>query len=158
MSSGIFIGPNVGERDAHVFGLTTVIAARGVAVPEDPRADGRRGIGVLAVAVELPLAEEALAARDVEGDGHPVATLQRSDRRPELLHHPHELVPEGRAHPGVRDEAVIEVNVRPADRRAGDPQQDVVGVLQLGLGLLGRLHPGRSEIRHRQHRHLLAVC
>jgi hypothetical protein len=95
-------------RDADVFGLPAVVAARGVRVAEDA-ADGRSlRVRLVAVAVELVPAEDALAAGDVEGHEDVVADLQLLHGRASLLDDARDLVAEGHPRPRVGHRAVEE--------------------------------------------------
>ncbi len=67
---------HVGIGHAHVFRLPPVVAARGVRVAEDAADRRGLGIGLVAVAVKLLLAEDTLPAGDVEGHQDVVADLQ----------------------------------------------------------------------------------
>jgi hypothetical protein len=62
----------------------------------------------------------------------PVARGQVLHRGANLVHHPHELVPERHSHPGIGHHPVVEVQVRTADRSGGDPDNRIVGVLDGG--------------------------
>ena len=140
-------GPDVGERHPHVLGLAALEAPGGVRVAEHARGDVvGGGVGVLAVGEQATLAEEAAAAGDVERNHHPVAPLQGPDVSARLLDDPGELVAEGAPHPGVGDEAVKKVEVRAADGGAGDPEDDVLGVLDAGVRLLDHRDLPRAEV------------
>ena len=67
---------DVGVGDAHILRLPAVVAARGVRIAEDAADRGGLGIGFVAIAVQLLLAEDALAAGDVERHQDVVADLQ----------------------------------------------------------------------------------
>jgi len=80
------------------------------------------------VAVEAARAEEARAAADVERHHHAVAGLQVLDRGANRVHRPDELMAERMSHPQVGHHAVIEMQIRAANRGAGHPEDCVVGV------------------------------
>jgi hypothetical protein len=74
----------------------------------------------------------AVAAIGEEAGNDPVARLDAADVGSDLLDDAGELVAEDGA--GLdRDPLVVEVEVRPTDRRGCDPDQGVVGVLDRGL-------------------------
>ena len=135
--------PDVGEGHAHELGLAAGVAAVQVGVAEqagaggggllveDGAAAGRAG---LAGGVEGLLAVEAVAAGDGEGDHHAVALLHRVHRRADLLDDAHELVAHDVAGLHARHLAAPEVQARAADRGGRHPQEDVVAVLQDGIG------------------------
>jgi hypothetical protein len=107
-----------------------------VGVAVDAADGGGVGVDVVAVAVEAARAEVAGTAEDVERHHHPVADLEVLHRGADLVDHADELVAEGVPDPGVRHHPVVEVQVRAADRRQGDAHDGVVGMLDLGPGLL----------------------
>src|SRR5690606_19840609 len=111
-------------------------------------------VDVVAVAVQLLLAEVAAAAEDVEGHQHAVADLQVLHRRANLLHNAAELVADDRADPGVGHEAVVDVDVRTADAGAGDAHDGVVRMLDLRFGDVRDAHGARTAVRGGQHGHL----
>src|SRR5919206_122025 len=123
----------VGERDARVLGLAAGVAAGDVRVAEDAArrvaeellGEPRVRVGVLAHRVELVLAGPAVAAGDRERHDDAVARLQVGDAAPGLDHLPHELVAEDVALLRRRDVAVVEVEVRAADRRRRDPDDRI---------------------------------
>ena len=77
--------------------------------------------------------------------------LQVLHRRPALLDHTDELVAEGVPDPGVRHQPVVEVQVRPADRGEGHPDDRVVGVLDAWSVLLLDPDLVRPSVGHRAH-------
>ena len=121
----------------------------GVAV--DAAGEVAVGIRVLAVRGEPARAVEAGPAGDVERHDDPVALPERPHAAARLLHHAGELVAEGAAHPSVGDQAVQQVQVGAADGGAGDPQDDVVGVLDLGVLLADHLDLVGCLIAERAH-------
>src|SRR5690606_12179093 len=142
---------HVGKRHAHVLGLAAVVAAGGVGVAVEATHRAGLRIHVVAIAVQLLLAEVAAAAEDVERHQHPVAHLQVPHRRPDLLHHAGELVAHDLAHARVRHQAVVDVDVRAADARAGDAHDGVVGVLDARLRHLFDPHPAGTAVGGGQH-------
>src|SRR5690606_38395024 len=142
---------HVRERHAHILRLAAVIATGGVGVAVEAAHGAGLRIDVVAVAVQLLLAEEAAAAEDVERHQHPVADLQVLHRGPHFLHHAAELVADDRADPGVRHQAVVDVDVRAADARARDPDDGVVGVLDHGFGDVFDAHPARTPVGGGEH-------
>src|SRR5690606_26488950 len=79
-------------------------------------------------------AMEALPAGDDEWHHHPVADPDPLHLRAGRLHHAHELVAEDVATLHARDLAAVDVQVRAADGRGGDPQDDVVSGHQRRIG------------------------
>ena len=115
-------------------------------------------VGVLAQRPHVVLAVPAVAAGDRERHHHAVADLEVLDAAPDLHHLAHELVAEDVALLHGRHEAVVEVQVRAADRGRGDaddrvaPVQDlrVRDVAHLDLLLAhpaGRLHDRPLYVR-----------
>src|SRR5690606_40674906 len=94
---------------------------------------GRRRIDVVAVAVELALAEVAAAAEDVEGYEDMVALLEPADGRTDLLDDAGELVTERGADAGVRHEPMVEMKVGAADAGARHAHDRIVRMLDRGL-------------------------
>src|SRR5690606_18301755 len=108
-------------------------------------------VHVVAVAVQLLLAEIAAAAEDVEGHQHPVAGFQVADRRAHFFHHAAEFVADDRTHAGVGHQAVVDVDVGAADAAPGDPHDRVVGMLDHGLGDVRDAHAARAPVCGGQH-------
>ena len=139
---GHFARAEVRVGNPHVFGLAAIIAAVEVGVAEegaaffgDYAAFGAVvvGVGVFAVAGQLVVAEEALAAGNREGHHHAVAHLELAAHAlAHLLHDAHELVAE-RHGPGLRNAAVVDVQVGAADGRARHADDGVARVLQRGV-------------------------
>ena len=77
---------------------------------------------------------EAVAAGDDERDHHPVADAHVGHLGPDLFDHAHELVPEDVAVVQLGNLAAVEMQVGAADRGRSDTQQDVVGIVQHGVG------------------------
>ena len=88
-------------------------------------------VGVLAHGVQLVLAGPAVAAGDRERHDDAVADLQVADAPADLDDLAHELVAEDVALLHRRDVAVVEVQVRAADRRRGDLHDRVAVVEDL---------------------------
>jgi hypothetical protein len=138
---------DVGEGDPGVLGLAAGVAPRHVGVAVEAGRGvahhllGDPGVGVRVVAERkhLALAEEATAAGNGEGDDHALADLQVLDAAAELHHLAHELVAEDVPLLHGGDVAVVEMEVRAADRRRGDLHDGVAGVQDLGVG--NRLDP-----------------
>ena len=135
---------DVRERDPRVLGLPARVAAEQVRVPEDA---ARRiapellshpcvRVRVLTEGVQLPLALRAVAARDWERHHHAVADREVLDVTAQLDDLAHELVAEHVAPLHRRYEAVVEVQVRAADRCARDPHDGVARVQDLRIGNL----------------------
>src|SRR3954451_8139958 len=139
---------DVGERDARVLGLAAGVAAGEVRVAEDAARRvaehllGHPGvrIRVLADGVELVLTRPAVAARDRERHDDAVADGEVADALADLDDLAHELVPEDVAALHGRDVAVVEMQVRAADRRRGDADDRVAVVEDLGVGDVLDLH------------------
>ena len=114
--------------DADIFGLAARIAAGHVAVAEQPRhrlAVERAadigvvgGVGVVAAGILVLRALVAGAACDHEGHDDALTLLQRR-LRADLDYLAHELVAQDVARLHRRDEPVVEVEVRSADRGRG---------------------------------------
>jgi hypothetical protein len=73
------------------------------------------GIGLVAVAVQLLLAEDALPAGDVERHQDVVADFSFSHLRPDLFHDAGDLVAERHPHPGIRHGPVVKVQIGSTD-------------------------------------------
>ena len=136
-----FAGAVVGVGHAHVLGLAAVVAAIEVGVAEQGAALLAHqaalgavvlGVGVLAVAGQSVVAEEAGAAGNREGHHHPVAYFQIAHALADFLHDAHELVAEHHR-AGLGQEAVVEVQVGAADGRAGDADNGVAAVFNRGV-------------------------
>ena len=82
---------------------------------------------------QIVLAEEAGAARDRKRHHHAIAALKFGHAGAVFLDHAHEFVAEHHV-VQLRQEAVVDVQVRAADRGGGDAQNDVVRLLDLGIG------------------------
>src|SRR3546814_7832761 len=95
-------------------------------------------VAVVARAILLPLAKEALATADREGDDDALPLLQcRTGAGFDDI--PHELVPDDIACAHTGDIAVVEMEVRTADRGRGDTQDRIARIDDFGIG------DGRSE-------------
>ena len=134
--------PDVGERHARELGLAAGKAAGEVRVAERARRRvahhllGERGVRIRVLA-ERPVVVPALpavAAGDGERDDHPIADLELLDRSSDLDHFAHELVAEDVALLHGRDEPVVEVQVRAADRGRRDSDDRVALIEDLRIG------------------------
>jgi hypothetical protein len=98
--------------------------------------DARVRVGVLTARVELCRAGVAGAARDGERDDDPVADtrFRLLDPGPDLDDLAHELVAHDVAVLHRRDVPVEQVQVRPADRGRGDPDDRVAPVEDSRVG------------------------
>lgn len=81
----------------------------------------------------VELAEEAATTGDHERDHHAVTDLQVGNPAPGFFDDAHEFVAENVASFGLRDPAVVQVQVRTANGCGGDSQDDVVVVLEDGI-------------------------
>ena len=99
----------------------------------------------------LLLAEDALAAGDVERHQDVVADLQLLHLRADLLHHAGELVAERHPRPGVRHGAVVEMEIGPADAGARDPDDGILRVQDLRHGFLVDADPQGPAVIHGKH-------
>ena len=133
---------DIRERHARVLSLPPGVAAGEMRVAEDARGrvtehllrHARVRVGVLAQRVQLVLAVPAVAAGDRERHDDAIADLQVRDAAADLDDLAHELVPEDVALLHRRDVAVVEMQIRPADRRRGDLHDRVTVVEDLGVG------------------------
>src|SRR5690606_20287871 len=137
---------DVGEGHAHVLGLATVIAAGGVRIAVEATHRACLRVHVVAVAIQLLLAEIAAAAEDVEGHQHAVAHFQVLHRGAHFLHHAGEFVAHDLPDPRVGHQAVVDVDVGAADARTGDAHDGVVRVFDAGLGDVFDAHPARATV------------
>ena len=142
-------GRGVRKRNAHVFSLTAVVASRRMRVAIDAARGRRIGIGVVAIAVEAFLAEVTLAAEDVERYEDAISLLQRLDFRPDRFDHSDKFVAERLSHTSVRNEAVIKVQVRPADACTGHAHDGIAWMFNVRIGLIHHADPVRAAIGHR---------
>jgi hypothetical protein len=133
----------VGERHAQVLGLPALVAAgqvgvaeqAGRGVPEDLVGQILVAVGRLAHRVVAAVALVALAAGDRERDDDAVADLELAlGLGPDLDHLAHRLVAHHVAALHAGHEAVEEVQVGAADRRARDLHDRVARVFDLGIG------------------------
>ncbi|MNV47153.1 hypothetical protein D3C71_1390120 [compost metagenome] len=135
--------PDVGLGHAHELRLPTRYTAIQMAVAEQ----GRRrtdallvhrralaGVGGLAGRELGKPTMETLTTRNHERNHHAVARAQIHHARAHLLHYAHELMTEHVAGMQIRDLAAVQMQVRAADRRGGDTQDDVVRGGQRGIG------------------------
>jgi hypothetical protein len=99
----------------------------------------RVGVSPVAAGEQTLLTEEALSATDRERHDHPVAHLQSRDGAADLDDLSHVFMAQLVAlfHRGL--ETVEEMEVRAADRRRCDLDDDVARVLDGGVG--NRIHP-----------------
>jgi hypothetical protein len=108
-------------------------------------------IDVVTVAEQTFFAEVALAAKDVERHEHAIAGFQILDVAADLLDHADELVAERLSDTRIRHEAVIQVQVRPADAGAHHTHDGVARVLYFGDRLVDDTHAIRASISHCKH-------
>jgi hypothetical protein len=85
------------------------------------------GVGVLAVPRQVVVAKQAMPAGNGEGHHHAVAALEVAHALAHFLYYAHEFVAQGHG-PRLRDAAVVDVQVGPANGRAGDADNGVAGV------------------------------
>src|SRR3546814_4080845 len=95
-------------------------------------------VAVVARAILLPLAKEALATADREGDDDALPLLQ-CRTGPGFDDIPHELVPDDIACAHTGDIAFVEIEVRTAHRGRGDTLNRIARIDDSGLA------DGRSE-------------
>jgi hypothetical protein len=127
---------DVREWHARILGLPAGVAAREVRVAEDSRggvaeqllSQPRVRVGVLAQGEQLLLAVPAVSASDRERNDDAVANLQVRDAAAGLHDLAHELVAEDIALLHRRDEAVVQVKIRAADRGRGHAHDGVTPV------------------------------
>jgi len=115
-------------------------------------------IDVVAVAVQLAVAEEARAAEDVEWHQYTVARLERLDRRADLFDDADEFMAEGVADAGVGHQAVVQVQVRAADAGAYHADDGVARVFDHGIRFLRHPDPVRSTKVSCQHKTSCQKC
>ena len=135
---------DVGERHPGELGLTARVAAGHRRVAEDPRGRmaphllGHPGVrvGVLAAREEPSGAHAAAAARDRERHDDAIAHPEAAHALADFHDLAHELVPQDVALGHRGDVAVVEVQVRSADRRRGDPHDGVTVREEPGVGNL----------------------
>src|SRR6185312_4421664 len=96
-------------------------------------------LGGFALGLEPARAHPTRTARDIERDDDPVAHLHPGDSGADLLDDTHCLVAHDVAGMHVGPEEFIQVQVRPADRRRGDLDDDVIGFLDARIGDVGIL-------------------
>ncbi len=137
---GDLYGPKVSLRHPQVLGLASGDLAIELGVAEEGGplvilAHLRR----LALGVELPVAHKAVPARDVERHHHPVSRGDVLHISPDLLDDPHRLVPDDVALLEPHSQYSVEMQVRAADRRRGDSDYRVRGLLEPRIG--DRVHP-----------------
>ena len=145
----LLIGNIVGEleevdvavRHASVLRLTASETTREVRVSKHARGpaavhgvlDGV-AVGALALRRQLLLAVEALAASDLEAGDDAVALLQVLDARTHLIDDTAELVAQDVALLQLDDGAMVQVQVAAADGAAGDLEDHVAVLEDLGFG------------------------
>ena len=128
---------DIGVRDAQILGLAAGEAAQEVRVAEEagrrmsPQFRGllRIGIGPLTTGKVAALAEEALATGDGERDDDPIPHLQLADAATDLDDLSHRLVAQHVAALHAGNDAIVDVQVRAADRAAGDADDGVARIL-----------------------------
>src|SRR5476651_2825312 len=91
------------------------------------------GIGGFAGGEQLHLTKETTATGNHERNHHPVTRRHGSDLRADFFDDPHELMAENIAVFSGGNLAAIQVQVRTADSRRRDSQQDIVGLLNDGV-------------------------
>ena len=132
----------IGQRHHHPLGLAAAQVPEVLAVAEGALVDALRE--------PAPPAEIAVAAGGEEGGHHPVASSEAAHLGPHLLDHAGELVADHCT--GVdRSVAVVDVQVRAADRAQGHLEQDVRRCLEARLGDVLDLKVAHIPERHRPH-------
>src|SRR5436305_12290731 len=91
-------------------------------------------VGALAARIETPLAEKAFAASDRKRHDDTVADFQLLHLAPDLDDDTHRLVADDIAAMHARDDAVIHMQVRAADRSGGDPDNRIARALDRPVG------------------------
>src|SRR5690606_28835040 len=132
---------DIGIGHAHIFGLAAGIATGEMAVAEQAgrgvaehlRRDILVAIGALAYREIATPALVALAADDGEGHHHAVADLELLVRRADLHDLAHELVAHDVAVFHAGHEAIVEVQVRAADRAGADLDDGVARIFDGGV-------------------------
>jgi len=133
---------DIGKRHAQIFCLTGQEAAQQVRITEQARRrvtpEPGRGrcvrVGTLATRVEAALAEEALAAGDRERHDDTVALLLPGYIFADLEHLAYRLVADHVAALHCGDDAVVEMQIRAADRACRDLDDRVARLLDLRIG------------------------
>lgn len=110
---------------------------------------GGVGIDVVAIRIQATCTEITRAAVDVERHHHPVPRLHVAHGRPDFVHHPDEFVTEGHAHPSVGHHTVVQMQIRPADRRPLYPHNRIVRMLDARNILFFYPDLVRSSVYHR---------
>ncbi len=77
-----------------------------------------------------------------------VAHFQILHHRAHFLHNPGKLMAEGRAYTGIRHQAVIKVQIRPAYAAAGNADDGILGMQYLRNRFLYGAYPVRAAIIH----------
>ena len=144
-------GANIGIGDTDILRLAPIVAAGRVRIAKDAPERARLRIGFMAIAEETLPAEMALAAGDVERDDHVVADREVADLRPDLLDDTDEFMAESHAHPGIGNEAMVEMKVRAADAGAGHPHDGILDMFADRNRLPVDPNPVGPAIVHRQH-------
>jgi hypothetical protein len=108
-------------------------------------------LGGLALRLQPLDAREALPARDVERDHHPIAGLDVRDLGAGLLDDPHRLVAENVALLEERAHDLVEVEVRAADAGRGNSDNRVGGLLDRRVGHRVDAHIALAVPGHRSH-------
>lgn len=105
------------------------------------------GIGILTGRVLLQTAEETVSAGNDKGDHHAIAFLQILHLCAALDDFPHKLMAKNVAVLHLRDLSAIEMQIGAADRRGRDAQNDIVGLLDNGIGDILDANMVRTVIR-----------
>ena len=149
--------PDIGIGNADIFRLSSVVAARRMRIAEN--AADRRGLGVgfMAVPIQFLLAEDALAAGDIERHQDVIADLQFLHLRADLLHHAGDLVAERHPHPGIRHGPIVQMQIGPADTGARDPDDGILRMQDLRHGFMIDADPLRPAEIHCKHKNWLLL-
>ena len=98
---------HISVRDADVFRLSAIVAARGMRIAEDATYRGSLGVGFMAIPIQSLLAEDTRSTGDIERHQNMVADLQFLYLLAELLDHAGELMAKRHSHPGIRHGAIV---------------------------------------------------
>jgi len=133
-----FGGSDIGERDAHELRLASIEAPSRMRVPVNAANGCCLWIGVVAVAIQLALAEVAASAKDVEGNQHAIAALEVLHGLADVNNCADELVSESGANARVWYQTVIQMQIRTANTGAQNLNNGIVGMLDDRVRFLGR--------------------
>ena len=106
---------------------------------------------IVAGSPQLLLAEKTLTAGNGERDDNAVAALQIINRRADLFHDAHELVPENVSLLHRWDKSVKEMKVGPADSCARDLDDRIVRIQDRRIFDIVNLHLATSHPTERFH-------